>query len=125
MARDLRGDEDAPALQDVLDVLDDPDCRSIIRQLEEPMTASELTDACDIPQSTLYRKLNRLSEASLVRELIEIRRHSRHTKRYELAFEEVRLWLTEDRRFAARVQRPSRAPDERLARMWSTIREEV
>ena len=87
------------------------------------MTAIELADACDIPQSTLYRKLNALSDASLVRELIEIRRHSRHTKRYELAFEEIRLWLTGERRFAARVGRPSQSLDERLARMCSTIQE--
>ncbi|WP_353635591.1 hypothetical protein ABSL23_17230 (plasmid) [Halobacterium sp. NMX12-1] len=32
------------------------------------MTAPELIDACDIPKSMVYRKLDRLSDASLVHE---------------------------------------------------------
>ena len=60
--------EDTPEVQDVLDALDDPACRAILQETIEPMTANELRGACDIPKSILYRKLELLSSASLVRE---------------------------------------------------------
>lgn len=84
---------DTPQLQDVLDALNDPDCQTIINHVEEPMTASELVEACEIPLSTMYRKLELLSEASLLEEQIEVRTDGRHTTRYELGFEEVRVGL--------------------------------
>lgn len=54
----LRSEE--PSLQAVLDALDDPDCREILRVIDEPMTACEISDATDIPSSTVYRKLDLL-----------------------------------------------------------------
>ena len=60
--------EGTPALQDVLDAPDDPKCRAILRETVEPMTANELIDACDIPKSTLYREVELLSFAFLIRE---------------------------------------------------------
>ena len=116
---------DAPALQDVLDALDDADCRTIFRHLDEPMTVKELTEACDIPQSTMYRKLDLLTEASLVEEQVEVRTDGRHTKRYSLNFEEVELSLTEDREVDIDIERPSTTPDERLSVMWSEVRKET
>lgn len=80
---------DTPELQDVLDALTDPDCRAILRQTAEPMTANELTDTCDISRSTLYRKLDLLSSASLVREQDSINPGGGRTTRYERNFEDV------------------------------------
>jgi len=65
MVRDPLADEDQPELQDVLDALDDPDCRTIVSVLEESMTASEIAEESDIPLSTTYRKIERLTEAAL------------------------------------------------------------
>ncbi|MFB6198530.1 MAG: helix-turn-helix domain-containing protein, partial [Halobacteriaceae archaeon] len=62
-----------PNLQTVLDALDDQDCRKILEKLEEPMTAAEIAEACDIPISTTYRKLDLLSEGSLVSEGTKVR----------------------------------------------------
>ena len=67
MVRDPLSDTDDPDLETVVGTLDDEDCRNIVRQLDEPRTASELVERCDIPRSTLYRKLDRLSEATIVR----------------------------------------------------------
>ena len=52
---------DHPQLQVVLDALDDPECRTIIEQMEAPMTAKELSENCDVPLSTTYRKLDLLT----------------------------------------------------------------
>lgn len=50
MVRNPAVSEDAPSLQAVLDALDDADCRAILRETAEPMTATELIDACEIPR---------------------------------------------------------------------------
>lgn len=125
MVRDPAGEANAPNLQSVLDALDDPDCRAIVRQLDEPMTASELSDATDVPLSTVYRKLDLLSEASLVAELTEVRSDGHHTTRYGVAFEEVSFELGDDRDLSVAIERPPESTEERLADMWSEVRKET
>lgn len=124
MARDSF-DAEPPELQDVLDSLDDPDCRSIVEELDEPMTASELAEACDIPLSTTYRKLELLTEASLLDERIEINTTSQNTTRYELAFDEVRIGLDDDRSVEVAIKRRERTPDQRLSELWSEVSKET
>ncbi|WP_227356916.1 transcriptional regulator [Haladaptatus salinisoli] len=123
MVRDLA--DEAPELQDILDALDDPACRRIIMELDNPMTARELADSTDIPLSTLYRKLDTLSDASLVTELTEIREDGHHTSRYRIAVESVNIALTDDREFDVTIERPPRTTDERLERLWEEVRKET
>lgn len=125
MVRDPATVEKAPDLQVLLDALDDSDCRAIVTHLDEPMTASEISDATEIPLSTVYRKLDSLTEASLLTELTEVRSDGHHTTRYDLDFEEVSLSLTEDNEFDVSVSRPSRSAEEQLADMWSEVRKET
>jgi predicted transcriptional regulator len=125
MVRDPFEGEAAPELQDVLDALHDPDCRTIVEHLTEPMTAQEIADATDIPQSTAYRKLDLLSEATLVDEQTEIRSDGHHTTRYFVDVEEVVLSVTDDLEFDVEVGRPARPPDEQLAAMWEEVRKET
>lgn len=116
---------DAPDLQDVLDALDDPDCHAVLAQLDHPKTASELSETCDIPESTMYRKLALLSDASLVEEQIEIRPDGRHTTRYVLNFDEVRISLDDDCSIDLAIKRRSQTPEERLSELWSEVRKET
>jgi len=125
MARESSDSATAPDAAAICSALDDPDCRTIIRHLEEPMTAAELTDHCDIPQSTLYRKLELLSEATLLEESTEIRPDGHHASTYRVAFTEIQLGLDDDRRLSATVDRPERTTEERLADLWSEVREGV
>lgn len=118
-------DDNEPTLQSVLDAIDDPAARTIIAHLEEPMTAQQLSDTCDIPQSTLYRKLDLLSEASLITELPSIRPDGQHTTQYRVEFETIQLQLTDTREFTVDIDRPARTADERLADLWSEVREEL
>jgi DNA-binding transcriptional ArsR family regulator len=124
MAHDLSASESAE-LESVLDALDDADARAIIRALEEPMTASELSEACDIPLSTTYRKLDLLTDASLLQEGTQIRADGHHATTYEVAFDAVRIHLTEDQRLEVQVERREKTPDERLADLWSEVRRET
>lgn len=125
MVRDPIGSESMPSAEEICAALDDPDCREIIRNLEEPLTASELTAQCDIPQSTLYRKLELLTDATLLKESTEIRRDGHHASKYTIAFDEITLVLAEDRSLAVEIERPSRTADERLAELWSEVRKET
>jgi len=125
MVRDALGAEDPAELQNVLDALNDADCRRIVRQLDEPMTASEVSTQCDIPTSTTYRKLERLTDASILTEQTAIRTDGHHTSRYVLAFEEVKVFLDEQRQFEVSISRPTQSAEERLAGLWNEVRKET
>lgn len=124
MARD-RSTVEPDELQSVLNALDDTDARTIIQSLEEPMTASEISERCDIPLSTTYRKLDLLTDAALLTEGTAIRADGHHATTYEVAFEAVRVLLTETRDFEVEIEGGERAPDERLAEIWSKVRRET
>jgi DNA-binding transcriptional ArsR family regulator len=125
MVRDPFGEADAPDLQAVLDALEDPDCRTILTALEEPMTAQEIADATDIPRSTTYRKLDLLSEATLVDERTELRSDGHHATLYLSDVEEITVSVGDDGSLGVEVARPPRSPDEQLARMWAEVRRET
>jgi DNA-binding IclR family transcriptional regulator len=108
----------------VLDALDDPDCRRIIRNLDEPKTAAQVSEDCDIPTSTTYRKLDLLSDASLLAEGTEVRPDGHHATRYEVDFERVVIELDETRELDVSLVRPAQRPDQRLASLWSEVRKE-
>lgn len=125
MVRDPFAEEDEPEPADVLGALCDEDCRTIVRNLEGAMTASDVSEACEIPISTTYRKLETMATATLLEELTEIRTDGHHTTRYRLGFEEVSITVEEDRTLDVTIARPARTADERLEALWSEIRQGV
>jgi len=125
MVRDPFAEEETPALEAVLDALDDEDCRAIVSVLEEPMTASEIAEASDVPLSTTYRKLELLTEASLLYEGVEVRPDGQHASRYAIDFEEVVIALDENRTFEVDITHRARSPEKRLENLWSEVRKET
>jgi len=125
MVRDPFEDELSPALEDVLDALDDEDCRKIVSVLEEPMTASDIAEESGVPLSTTYRKLELLTEASLLHEGVEVRPDGQHASRYSVSFEDVVISLDEERTFEVEISHRAQTPDERLANLWSEVRKET
>lgn len=125
MAREAFGGRPDPELQTVLDALHDEGCRKIVRALEESLSAKEVSNRCDIPLTTTYRKLELLESATLVQEQTELRADGHHTMRYRTDFEEVRVGLDDRRSFTVGLSRPSPAPEDRLADMWSAVRREA
>ncbi|WP_049983334.1 helix-turn-helix domain-containing protein [Halorubrum sp. BV1] len=134
MVRNPPRERAPPSVDEVLDALADDAARRIVTALSEPKTASELSEECDIPLSTTYRKLEQLTEASLLEESTDIRRDGQHTTRYSVAFESVTVAVSanpdddgdpERREFDVSFTRPERTRDERLADLWSELREET
>lgn len=119
------GTDDTPELQAVLEALDDDGCRRIIEALEEPMTAKHLSEDCDIPLSTTYRKLELLTEARLLEERAVLQPDGHHTTEYELVFEEVVIELDADHRLEVGVTRPVASTDERLETLWAEVSKET
>jgi DNA-binding IclR family transcriptional regulator len=89
------------------------------------MTASEISDASEIPLSTTYRKLELLTEASLLNEGVDIRPDGQHASTYEIGFQEVVIAVTEERDFDVSIARRARTADERLENLWSEVRKET
>jgi len=125
MVRDPLGEPDSPDLQAVLDALDDEDCRAIVSVLDEPMTASEISEASGVPLSTTYRKLELLTESSLLYEGVEVRPDGQHASKYVVDFEEVVIELDDERAFEVDISHQARSPDKRLENIWSEVRKET
>jgi DNA-binding transcriptional ArsR family regulator len=84
--------------QEVLGLLTDPDSRAIVEATsEEPRSASELADSCGIALSTVYRKVNRLTEAGLLEERPQITPDGREANEFALRAREVQVDVTADR----------------------------
>lgn len=111
-------------LQDVLDALRDRDCRNIIINLESPMTAEEISERCDLPLSTTYRKLDLLTNALLLEELMELKKDGHHVKQYRVDFEEIDIILDQKQSLRLNIKK-KRSPDQKLQDLWTEIRKEV
>ncbi len=125
MVRDPVAEEETPTLTTVLDALDDEDCRAIVGVLAEPMTANEISEASGVPLSTTYRKLELLTDSSLLYEGVEVRSDGQHASRYAIDFEEVVIALDESREFEVDIAHRARSPDQRLENLWSEVRKET
>ena len=84
-------------LQVVLDALDDPACRTILRAIgPEALTANECSEACGLALSTTYRKLELLTESGLVEERLRIRRDGKHANQYLRRFDGLTVRVVDD-----------------------------
>jgi predicted DNA-binding ArsR family transcriptional regulator len=76
---------------------DDDDCRAILTATTDgALTASEISDACDLPLSTAYRKLDQLTEAGLLEERTRVRASGSHASEYALSIDELVISLDGD-----------------------------
>ncbi|MFC6942504.1 helix-turn-helix domain-containing protein [Salinirubellus sp. GCM10025818] len=82
------------AVQQLLNALDDADCRAILDATdEEALTANEVSEAHDLPLSTTYRKLDLLTEAGLLEERTRIRQSGKHASEYTRLVDDVVISL--------------------------------
>lgn len=126
MVRDPHASEDPPEPSAVLEALSDDDARTILRTLTEPMTAQEIQAECDIPESTLYRKLDRLTSTGLLTQQTRIRRDGHHASEYAVAFSAITVTRDDDTgEIDVDLVAPARTADERLAELWTEVGREV
>lgn len=81
----------------LLSALDDDDCRTMLAATaDEARSASELSERCDLPRSTTYRKLELLTEAGLLESGVRIHSSGHHTSEYARAYDDVVVGLAGD-----------------------------
>lgn len=82
---------------ELLSVLESDACQEILTlTTREPMTAQELAAASDVPLSTVYRSLDRLTSHGLLEERTRVRPGGKDASQYEPAVRRLELRLTED-----------------------------
>lgn len=88
---------DDEAVQSILDALDDAHCRCILAATDgEALSASEISETCDLALSTAYRKLDTLTELGLLSEQLRVRRSGKHTSEYRRAVDDVTVSVSPD-----------------------------
>lgn len=88
---------DAERVGDLLAALEDEDCRVLLQAADgDAMSVSELSEICDLPLSTTYRKVDKLTEAGLFEERLRLCSSGKHTSEYALRIEELTVSLGGD-----------------------------
>ena len=117
-ADDGPGVSDEPALATGLDLLDDGHVRTILTATSvEPLSAKELSDRCDVSTATIYRRLDRLTDAGLVAERTRPRADGHHDTVYAATLEEFSVRL-HDGKLTFDVDRRGDDVADRLTRLW-------
>lgn len=78
----------------VFEALADDRCRRLLVATASPRTATELRDELSVPSSTLYRKLNRLMDAGLVREVEQTPTGGNPAHRYQRTISSIDVALS-------------------------------
>ncbi|WP_335998817.1 helix-turn-helix domain-containing protein [Halorientalis halophila] len=113
-ATDATAVDRAAEIQHVLDALDDTDCRAILDAAsEDARSANELSDACDLPLSTTYRKLELLTDAGLLEERTRLSATGKHSSEYVRAVDDVVVSLGSDGGSGLEVTCLARSPGDR------------
>lgn len=112
MAERTANGSDDDSSRTVLDALGDSACRAILREVNDPMTAKEISASTDLPLSTTYRKLDFLSDTLLLKERSQIRADGNHTRRYVPNFGAVRIVVDERRNIDVSIAPSSRSTNE-------------
>jgi len=106
--------DDDDEVQAILHALQDDDCRAVMDATgETSLSASELADACDLPLSTTYRKLDTLTEVGLLAERTRLCPDGKHASEYVRMVDEI--LVDADAGFELTVTR--RTPPEHGARL--------
>lgn len=85
---------DDQAVCQLLGALEDEYCRQLLEAMTPTFcTAQQISEHCDMPISTTYRKLNTLVEVGLVDTSIRLRRSGHHTKEFAKSFKSVTVRL--------------------------------
>ncbi|WP_251343475.1 winged helix-turn-helix domain-containing protein [Haloplanus halophilus] len=88
---------DAEAVQSLLDALQDQDCRAVLDATgAESLSASELSEVCDLPLSTTYRKLDVLTDVGLLEERTRLCPDGKHASEYVRRVEGVAVDVDDD-----------------------------
>ena len=113
---------DDPAPDEVLDLLDDQYAEAILRQTRNTaLSAQEISTACDISISTVYRRTERLVDCGLLAERRIAQSDGTHHSTYEARLDEVTVSLTDDGFEVTIDEKPTGDLADRFTDMWEGL----
>jgi hypothetical protein len=72
----------------------------------------------------VYRKLERLRDAALVKEYTEVRRDGPNATLYERDFTDISISINDAEEFTISIERPNEDAEDRMATFWSEMKKE-
>ncbi|MDS0259987.1 helix-turn-helix domain-containing protein [Haloarcula sp. S1CR25-12] len=112
---DVSGD---PTLEAVVALLDDDHARAILTATSDgALSAKELSERCDISQATVYRRVERLTDAGLLVERTRPRADGHHDTVYAATLDELTIRLR-DGELQFELDRVGDDVADRLTRLW-------
>jgi len=109
--------EDSP-LETVVALIDDDHARAILTATsDEALSAKELSERCDVSQATVYRRVDRLTDAGLVVERTRPRADGHHDTVYVATLDTLTIRLR-DGRLEFELNRVGDDIADRLTRLW-------
>jgi len=108
-------------LATLVELLDDDHVRTILAATStDPMSASELAEYCDVSESTIYRRVDRLREEALVAEQTRPRADGHHDTVYVATLDRFEVELGDDG-FECSVKRRGDDMIDQLTRLWEGL----
>lgn len=102
----------------LFDILEDDYARDILVETAGgAQSVEELSDACNASPSTIYRRIDRLEEESLIEAEQRLDPDGHHYKVYSARLERVSIVLTPDG-FDVEVDRTAEDPADRFTRLY-------
>lgn len=108
-------------LATVVALLDDEHVRSIlVATSETPRSATELAARCDLSTSSIYRRLDRLTDAGLVGERTRPRPDGHHETVYTARLDRFEVTIR-DGELSWEIERESDDVADQLTRLWGKL----
>lgn len=118
-ARCVSGDPDT---EEILALLNDGYARAILHETRgEALSAKEISDACDISISTVYRRADRLVDAGLLAEQRIAQPDGNHYSMYEARLDELTVRLTESGFEIAVTEKATGDLADRFTDLWEGL----
>lgn len=107
---------------EILTLLEDQYAQVILQQTRNnAMSAKEISEACDISISTVYRRTERLIECGLLAEQRVTRADGNHCSLYEARVDELTIRLTDDGFEITISEKPTGDLADRFTEMWESL----
>ncbi|MFC6864332.1 ArsR/SmtB family transcription factor [Halomicroarcula sp. GCM10025817] len=111
------------SIEEILDTIGDSHARRVLAAIsQEPRSAKELADECDLSLPTVYRRIEMLDEYDLVTDQTLVADDGNHYKVYESNFDSTVISL-EDEKYRVRIYREENLPD-RFSQLWDELNPE-
>ncbi|WP_419181134.1 ArsR/SmtB family transcription factor [Haloarcula litorea] len=112
---------EASELSSLVAALDDEHVRTILAATsDEPRSANELSELCDVSVSTVYRRVERLTELDLLAEQTRPRADGHHDTVYAATLERFELTVS-DGELDWSVDRRGEDVADQLSRLWGNF----